>query len=61
MKQIAEESKISLNVNNSGSKFLGPQQASISYSTSFLPFHQTTFDILTDIEFDELKFVGFEH
>jgi hemolysin activation/secretion protein len=49
------------NADNNGSRFLGPNQASLSYSTSLLPMQQTSVSGLTSLPGDELKYGTLNH
>lgn len=56
-----EEHKGSITFNNSGSRFLGPNQLSASYRTSLLPFHRTNVSALTSMPTRELRFGTVSH
>jgi hemolysin activation/secretion protein len=51
----------SFNFDNNGSRFLGPNQASLSYSTSLLPLQQTSVSGLSSSPSDELKYGTLSH
>jgi hemolysin activation/secretion protein len=51
----------SFNFDNNGSRFLGPNQASLSYSASVLPLQQTSLSGVSSLPSDELKFGTFNH
>lgn len=57
----AEGGHLSTQLNNYGSPFLGPYQASATYQDSFLPLQETTFSISASVPADELKSVAFNH
>lgn len=46
---------------NYSSRFLGPHQASVTYSTSFLPGHQTTISGLNSLPFSKLHYANLSH
>lgn len=51
----------SFNFDNNGSRFLGPNQASLSYSASLLPLMQTSVSSLSSLPGDELKYATLNH
>ena len=61
LRSIEEAGKGSVSVDNSGSRFLGPYQATVTYQDSFLPLQQTTLSALTSMPTDELKYAAFRH
>lgn len=55
------EMRGSLSFDNYGSRFLGPHQASASYSASLLPLQQTTASVLSSLPVDELHYAALNH
>lgn len=53
--------KGSFSIDNFSSRFLGPQEASLTYQKSFLPLQQTSVSLLTGVPSDKLKFGTIEH
>ena len=51
----------SLSFDNNGSRFLGPNQASLSYSASVLPLQQTSVSGTSSLPGDELKYGTLNH
>jgi len=51
----------SFNFDNNGSRFLGANQASLSYSASLLPLQQTSVSGLSSLPSDELKYATLNH
>jgi hemolysin activation/secretion protein len=51
----------SFNFDNNSSRFLGPNQASLSYSTSLFPLQQTSVSGLSSSPSDELKYGALSH
>jgi hemolysin activation/secretion protein len=52
---------VKLGVDNFGSRYLGPMQATLSYSDSFLPAQQTAITALTSLPSDELTYGMLNH
>lgn len=50
-----------VSVDNYGSRYLGPYQATASYATSFHPLHQTVFSLSGSLPADELKYGAVAH
>ncbi len=61
LKPAAEQAILSVNIDNSGSRFLGPYQGSITYQDSFIPLHQTRISTLTSLPTQELQYVSLTH
>ena len=56
-----KEGKGQINFDNYSSRFLGPNEASVTYSKSLLPLQQTTVSGLTSMPTDKLKYGTLEH
>jgi hemolysin activation/secretion protein len=56
-----KQSNGSVTLNNSGSRFLGPHQISMSYADSFLPLQKTNISLLNSIPVDELNYISGQH
>lgn len=56
-----EQGKGSISFDNYGSRFLGPNEATLSYQTESLPFQETTFSFSTSLPTDELKYAAIKH
>ncbi len=50
-----------MNLNNSGSRFIGPYQATMSYSDSFFPLHHTQITTSSTLPFDEMQYLALNH
>ena len=50
-----------LELNNYGSRFLGPYQSIATHQRSFAPGHVTTFSVLSSLPADELKYGSISH
>lgn len=56
-----QKGKGSISFDNFGSRFLGPNEVTASYSTSLLPLQQTTISGLTSLPVDKLNYATLEH
>ena len=61
LQQTGEPASASITLDNYGSRFLGPYQASMRYSDSWLPLQQTSLSVLSSVPLDELQFFGITH
>ncbi|MBM3602296.1 MAG: ShlB/FhaC/HecB family hemolysin secretion/activation protein [Alphaproteobacteria bacterium] len=43
-------------INNNGSRFFGPNQASVTYQTSLIPLQQTSLTVLSSVPTEELRY-----
>ncbi len=57
----AEKARASVGFDNFGSRFLGPNELSATYSDSLFPLQQTTFVALTSVPTDELNYGSIGH
>lgn len=55
------DGKGSVSFDNHNSRFLGPHQASASYSKALLPLQQTSVSVLASTPADELKYAALQH
>ncbi|NBX03641.1 MAG: ShlB/FhaC/HecB family hemolysin secretion/activation protein [Alphaproteobacteria bacterium] len=53
--------KTSISFDNYGSSYLGPNQATLSYLSAFLPYQQTIFSTLASTPMNELKYCSISH
>ncbi len=56
-----KENKGSITFDNSGSRFLGPNETSASYQASLLPLQQTSVSALSSLPAKELKYASLSH
>ena len=61
LKSAATAGKGQVGFDNASSRFLGPNEVSASYTTSLLPFQQTTISGLTSLPTDKLKYLTVAH
>lgn len=57
----AEKPRVSIGVDNFGSRYLGPNEASATYADSLFPLQQTTLVALTSLPTDELNYGSIAH
>ena len=58
---VPAKSSGSLGFDNSSSRFLGPNELSLSYTGSFLPLQQTSVAGLTSLPLDKLNYIRLDH
>ena len=56
-----KDGKGTISFDNFGSRYLGPNEASVSYSKSLLPLQQTTISGLTSLPVDKLHYATLDH
>jgi hemolysin activation/secretion protein len=61
LKPAEKDGRGSISFDNYSSRFLGPNELSASYSTSLLPFQQTTVSALTSLPADKLRYGTLGH
>lgn len=61
LKPQAAANKMSWELNNYGSKFLGPWQQTSTYTRSYLPLQETTLLFSSSLQLQELHYAAFRH
>lgn len=59
--QLPEKSKASINIDNFSSRYMDSTEASAAYTTSFLPFHQTTLSLMSSVPLNRLSYASLKH
>lgn len=61
VERLKKEGSGTLTIDNASSRFLGPHEGTLSYSTSLLPLHQTTVSALSSIPTRPMHYISLEH
>lgn len=61
VRQNREKAVRTIELNNFGSRFLGPYQGIATWQQSFVPTHRTTFALLNTSDVDELRYGAVSH
>jgi hemolysin activation/secretion protein len=61
VERLKKEGSGTLTIDNNSSRFLGPHEGTLSYSTSLLPLHQTTVSGLSSIPTRPMHYISLEH
>lgn len=61
LETVESPSETAVNIDNFGSRFLGPYQTTLTHKNSFIPLHDTVLTALVSVPTDELKYAAFSH
>jgi len=61
LNKLKKKDLTTISLDNYGSRFVGPYQATLSYRDSFLPSQETTLSLLAAVPAEELRYVALSH